>query len=1207
MSGKYLPLKFAFVVLLTVLCVLNLFWGKGLKKGPDIAGGHSMIFEVINPEERSDLVERVIAVLKKRIDPTGLSSLEWRPLSNNRFEVRMPAASEESAARRNEFLRARDALLAHNIERSEIRALLTLPKDQREKKIAERTGNDTRRAERVRALLAAMETLDGAEARLREVDRQIADAKNPSAAQLAEFQTRRTAAVAARDEAAEAYRKRLDALRQSNIHPRQLQAILKLYDDIREQTGSDAQRTARETYRAQREKFKEQHAAWSAEIDHVAELYQRWSDVRRGLEDPSDLIRLIRKAGVLEFRIAPANPQNNGPLTEAQVQQCIDSLVTEGPEALRHSGAEYAWYPIRGETEGYDRLITYDFAGQTYVLLSNKPGQCLLRSAGEERKWSLESASIGSDQYGAPAVDFSFDEAGARLFSQLTAENKGEEMAILLDDEVYSAPTIQSVISNRGQITGKFTYEEVDELVRTLEAGSLPGRVNPEPVSQNTFSPALGQVAIQRAFRAGVIGVIAVAGFMALYYLLGGAIADVALLLNVIFVLGAMSLFEAVLTLPGVAGVILTMGMAVDANVLIFERLREEQARGLNVRQALKNAYDRAFTAIIDSNLTTLLICLFLFLVFKWVGMEEVRGFAITLGLGVTFSMFTALVVTRWIFQALLDLKILTRPLPMLRLVPEIRVNWMGKRYLFWAVSLAMVVMGIASLFWQKEGILGIEFSSGTQAMLKLRDDALVKDRLPDDDLVREALLAEGRRQAEKQTDPVRRKALHDLIASARVETVLNVQRVEEFLVLYGEGQDAVSMETWVSRKKNPRFFELIDVNKDGKMDRAELAARLPDTTYQATTTATDVKLLRSLADEAFGPALQRRVPCTYELAKGRDIPAMGVRLDASGATRLEETVSKAATAAFRDELLDFEGGVLFVVEKVDPPISAGEFQERIRDVRLQPDFEASAINPWKVIGLTAAGGDVYSSFAVLVRPADPEQTRTPGGWERFLEGETEVLSNALVREDPIVVVSFDPAIAGETAQLAVVVIVMSWLAIVAYLWLRFGSLQWGLAAVICLVHDVIIVVGLVAASGWLAHTSLGRLLGVESFKIDLAIVAAVLTIIGYSVNDTIVVFDRIRENRGKLQTISASCINDSINQTLSRTLLTSFTTFLVVFVMYVWGGAGIKAFNYALLIGIVVGTYSSIAVASPLLMGFKYVLLAKVAPSVSPADGRQS
>jgi SecD/SecF fusion protein len=191
---------------------------------------------------------------------------------------------------------------------------------------------------------------------------------------------------------------------------------------------------------------------------------------------------------------------------------------------------------------------------------------------------------------------------------------------------------------------------------------------------------------------------------------------------------------------------------------------------------------------------------------------------------------------------------------------------------------------------------------------------------------------------------------------------------------------------------------------------------------------------------------------------------------------------------------------------------------------------------------------------------------------------------------------------AGQSKQRAVMAVVLAWLAIIVYLWVRFGQARWGLAAVLCLVHDVTIIVGLVAASGWLATTLVGKALGIESFKIDMAMVAAVLTVIGYSVNDTIVVFDRIRENRGRLMAATRQVINASINQTLSRTLLTSATTLEVIVVMYIWGGQGIHGFNFALLAGILFGTYSSIAVASPMLMGFREMVISRAAEAVAPA-----
>jgi len=300
----------------------------------------------------------------------------------------------------------------------------------------------------------------------------------------------------------------------------------------------------------------------------------------------------------------------------------------------------------------------------------------------------------------------------------------------------------------------------------------------------------------------------------------------------------------------------------------------------------------------------------------------------------------------------------------------------------------------------------------------------------------------------------------------------------------------------------------------------------------------------------------------------------------------------------YRDEFVDFEDGLLLTVEKVSPAISRTDMVQRLRQMRFQPDFTGQMLNPAEVIGLTLAGEDAYSSFAVLIRPADAAIVEKPEAWDAFVENEAALVAAALEREEAMVASNFDAEIAGEGADKAILAIVLSWFAIVAYLWLRFGSAQWGLAAVICLIHDVIIVIGLIAVSGWLHDHVIGKYLGIESFKIDLAMVAAFLTVIGYSVNDTIVVFDRIRENRGKLETVSHQVINTSINQTLSRTLLTSGTTLIVVVIMYVWGGPGIHAFAYALLAGILVGTYSSIAIASPLLMGFKKALVAKTVTS---------
>ena len=320
----------------------------------------------------------------------------------------------------------------------------------------------------------------------------------------------------------------------------------------------------------------------------------------------------------------------------------------------------------------------------------------------------------------------------------------------------------------------------------------------------------------------------------------------------------------------------------------------------------------------------------------------------------------------------------------------------------------------------------------------------------------------------------------------------------------------------------------------------------------------------------------------------------------------------KQAKTQFRTDFEDFAGGVLMVVDKLSPAVSAGEIEQRFEDMRLQPDeaTASQATNPVKIIGLTAAGENNYTAFAILARSAE----QLMGGrdsWNKFAQEEAKLVTSVLHREEAMTATNFDSAIAGETKVRAMFAVGLSWLAIIVYLWLRFGQAKWGFAAVICLIHDTIIVVGMVAVSDWLSRTDIGKSMLIGSFKIDMATIAAILTVIGYSVNDTIVVFDRIRENRGKLITVSRNVINASINQTLSRTLLTVFTVFIVVLIMYIWAGESIRGFNYALLIGIFFGCYSSIAVAAPILLGFKQMVAGKAAsepaplPTANPSQNR--
>ncbi|MFW6062490.1 MAG: protein translocase subunit SecF, partial [Planctomycetota bacterium] len=771
-------------------------------------------------------------------------------------------------------------------------------------------------------------------------------------------------------------------------------------------------------------------------------------------------------------------------------------------------------------------------------------------------------------------------------------------LAVVLDNEVYSAPNINSTITKQGIITGDFTPEQVNFLVQILREGSLPTHVNPDPVAQSSFGPAIGAANREQGIRAAYIGMIAVAVFMLIYYLWAGLLANAALVLNILLILGAMSLLSAVFTLPGIAGVILTIGIAVDANVLIFERLREEQQKGQPIRMALKNAYDRAFSAIFDANLTTLIVCLIL----GWVGTEEVRGFAITLGLGVAFSMFSALLFTRWIFQALLDLNVIKGPIKMLHLIGTPKVNWMKKRGAFWAVSGVIVVLGLVSLGAQGSDIWGIEFSSGTQAVVDLKQGALVGEDLPRDDRVREAMERTAQRLADEGDAG---EKYRKFLATARVEERYNPNKIRDFLTRYDtQPYDGVitreefvadAPEGSVGSDGAATFFAAMDANDDGKLTGDELA-ELPPFSYQVSTTEVDVDLIRNVIREAFGNSLQVSPRREFQFVQGQTgldqqlQEEVGVQSVGPGGLRITDYVIQQAAPEYADELTNYAGGVLMMVKNVDPALTTDELKRRIESLRLQDEYRPIQFNQAEVQGLLAPSREGFENFLVLVRPAQD----IPADGEEFdffAREEGELLSAALRREQAIPTTNFDAQIAGETRQMAAVAVVLSWLAIIAYLWFRFGSVRWGVAAVVCLIHDVVIVVGLVAASNWLGEMFLGEWLGITPFKVDLPMIAAILTVIGYSVNDTIVVFDRIRENRGKLTTVTEGVINRSINETLSRTLLTSGTTFLVVLTMYVAGGAGIHAFSFALLVGVIFGTYSSIAVASPLLLGFRHAV----------------
>ncbi|MBI3332874.1 MAG: protein translocase subunit SecD, partial [Candidatus Omnitrophica bacterium] len=364
-------------------------------------------------------------------------------------------------------------------------------------------------------------------------------------------------------------------------------------------------------------------------------------------------------------------------------------LLSDDPELLKQA--------IAGQVPAGCEL--QEMEGQKLLLKS----ETLLTGA------ALTTAQVQFDQsrFNAPIVGLRFNAEGAKVFGKITSENVGRRLAILLDGKIQSAPRIQEAITGgEAVITGRFTPQEASDLALVLRVGALPAPVYVE--EERTIGPLLGSDSIRSGMRATAIGLAAVFLFMAIYYLLPGLIANVALALNLLIILGGLGLFHATLTLPGIAGIVLTLGMAVDANVLIYERMREELRLSRPIRQVIANGYDRAFSAIFDSNLTTLMAAGLLF----QFGTGPIRGFAVTTVIGLTASMFTAIIVTRVIFEALHRAGWLTR-IRMLHLIGQTRIDFLRPRRLCYLTSLLLVIGGLVCFGRLGSRAYGIDFTGG--------------------------------------------------------------------------------------------------------------------------------------------------------------------------------------------------------------------------------------------------------------------------------------------------------------------------------------------------------------------------------------------------------------------------------------------------------------------------------------------------------------
>src|SRR3989338_879702 len=322
---------------------------------------------------------------------------------------------------------------------------------------------------------------------------------------------------------------------------------------------------------------------------------------------------------------------------------------------------------------------------------------------------TLVNAEVKFDQsrFNEPYVAIEFNAKGATAFSEITAANVEKRLAIVLDGRVHSAPRINERIpSGRASITGRFTVEEAGDLAIVLRAGTLPAPIYIE--EERTIGPLLGRDSINSGIRASIIGLILIFVFIVVYYLFAGIISSFAMLLNFVIILGTLGWIHTTLTLPGIAGMILTIGMAVDANVLIYERMREEMATGKHMRSVISFGYDKAYNAILDSNITTLIAAALLF----QFGTGPIKGFGVTLSIGLMASMFTGIFVTRIIFEILSSNKNFTK-IPMLKLFPETKIDVIGKRWMAYTWSIIVLGVGLGTFLMRGEKMYGIDFTGG--------------------------------------------------------------------------------------------------------------------------------------------------------------------------------------------------------------------------------------------------------------------------------------------------------------------------------------------------------------------------------------------------------------------------------------------------------------------------------------------------------------
>ena len=701
--------------------------------------------------------------------------------------------------------------------------------------------------------------------------------------------------------------------------------------------------------------------------------------------------------------------------------------------------------------------------------------EALIQDKNEDLRFSgdaLKSVSLSHDDYGYPAVGFEIVNTRKSDFGDFTGKHVREPMAIVINGEIVTMPTINQMLPGGGIINGGqggFKLDEVQDLITVLRSGSL--KIKPVLEHQERVGATLGRDYVRRGAFSVLLGLLTVLLFVMWYYKRLGVFAAISLLANLLLLMGVMAFLQATLTLPGVAGIILTVGMAVDANILIYERIREEALRGRKPAQAAQDGFKHALSTIVDANLTTLITGLILY----HFGSGPVAGFATTLCWGIVTSMFAALVITKVLVHLQLEKGI--DSWKMVRWISATKIDFMGHSKQAAVGSLVAIVLGVTLfLGMPTRDKLGIDFLGGVTMTVRTQEPQNV-------DLIRERV-------------------------SQIPGTIGKSSEVKEILASSNEGGYNQFRITFKTPSKAEMGDDLDDQGQEALKDTvgSEIQGQLGD-------------LLEK------GP---------YEVR----LPQPG---SASGVLYFNEVHPEEAIV----KTLEGLGLSEIKIERVSGPTAAWS-------------FSATTTLDKSELSLT---NEIATAF-----------TDKDDGFGSTFEWAIPIPSSAVVGAQVV----------AELRDNAIFAILLSLFAAVMYIRVRFAEYSYGLAAVVALVHDVLITLGALA---------LVQELDLIEAEINLPMIAAFLTIIGYSLNDTIVVFDRVRENLPRMKGTMREIINTSINQTLSRTLLTSMTTLLTVMILLAFNFGSrnvLEGFAFALTMGVLVGTYSSVYIACPMLLRFE-------------------